>query len=50
MSPQGLDPSAYARAVRAALDEDLGSAGDLTSRAAVPADRRGRASFVAREP
>jgi nicotinate-nucleotide pyrophosphorylase (carboxylating) len=50
VSPQDLDASACARSVRAALDEDLGAAGDLTSQAAVPAGRRGRASFVAREP
>ena len=36
--------------VRAALTEDLGRAGDLTSQACVPADARLRAVFVARKP
>ena len=49
MSPPRLDASECARTVRAALQEDLGAAGDLTSQAAIPAGRRGRASFVARE-
>jgi nicotinate-nucleotide pyrophosphorylase (carboxylating) len=35
--------------VEAALAEDVGS-GDLTTLATVPADRRGRASMIAREP
>jgi nicotinate-nucleotide pyrophosphorylase (carboxylating) len=50
VSPKDLDASACARSVRAALDEDLGIAGDITSQAAVLAGRRGKASFVAREP
>jgi nicotinate-nucleotide pyrophosphorylase (carboxylating) len=36
--------------VRAALREDLGRAGDLTTDAIVPADAVGEARFVAREP
>jgi nicotinate-nucleotide pyrophosphorylase (carboxylating) len=36
--------------VRAALAEDLGRAGDITSQACVPADARLRAVFVARRP
>jgi len=44
------DAAAVRRAVRAALEEDLGGAGDVTTQATIPADRRGRALFVAREP
>jgi nicotinate-nucleotide pyrophosphorylase (carboxylating) len=33
-----------------AAREDLGRTGDLTSRAIIPADRRGKAAFVARRP
>jgi nicotinate-nucleotide pyrophosphorylase (carboxylating) len=36
--------------VRAALAEDLGRAGDITSKATVPADARLSAAFVARSP
>lgn len=46
--PQPLDPETVRRAVRAALDEDLGATGDLTSAIAVPADRRSAGSIVAR--
>ncbi len=35
--------------VRRALEEDLGSAGDVTSRAVIPADATARAQVVARE-
>ena len=38
-----------AAVVRAALAEDLGRAGDITSQACVPADARLRAVFVARK-
>jgi nicotinate-nucleotide pyrophosphorylase (carboxylating) len=38
------------RLARLALDEDLGSAGDLTSLAVIPADLAGSAVFVARSP
>jgi nicotinate-nucleotide pyrophosphorylase (carboxylating) len=44
-----LDAEACARAVRTALAEDLGTAGDVTTRAVVPAGRQGHATFVARE-
>jgi nicotinate-nucleotide pyrophosphorylase (carboxylating) len=37
------------RVVRAALDEDLGRRGDVTTNAIVPAGARGRARLVARE-
>lgn len=50
MSVPALDTGAAARSVAAALAEDLGRAGDVTTLAAVPASRRGKASFVAREP
>ena len=36
--------------VRAALLEDLGRAGDLTTQATVPADARGQVALVARDP
>jgi len=39
-----------AATVRAALAEDLGRAGDVTSQACVPAETRLRAVFVARKP
>lgn len=50
MSVAGPDPAAIRRAVEAALEEDLGSAGDVTTHATVPAGRRARATFSAREP
>ena len=37
-------------AVKAALDEDLGRAGDITSAATIPAEARATAAFVARKP
>src|SRR5579871_1431736 len=37
-------------AVRAALAEDLGAAGDITSAATIPADARATAAIVARRP
>jgi nicotinate-nucleotide pyrophosphorylase (carboxylating) len=36
--------------VELALREDLGDRGDITSEALIPADRKGRAVFVARKP
>ncbi|HMC90761.1 MAG TPA: carboxylating nicotinate-nucleotide diphosphorylase [Gemmataceae bacterium] len=36
------------RLVEMALEEDLGTTGDLTSKAVIPADLQGRAAFVAR--
>lgn len=38
------------RLIALALEEDLGSAGDVTSQALVPADQQGRAGFLAKEP
>ena len=38
------------RLIALALEEDLGSAGDVTSQALVPADQQGRAEFLAKEP
>jgi nicotinate-nucleotide pyrophosphorylase (carboxylating) len=42
------ESAACERLARLALDEDLGSAGDLTSQAVIPADRVGQAVFVGR--
>ncbi|HWU54698.1 MAG TPA: carboxylating nicotinate-nucleotide diphosphorylase [Rhizomicrobium sp.] len=36
--------------VRAALEEDLGRAGDITSTLTIPADKQAKARFVARKP
>lgn len=44
-----LSPLAVDEAVRRALDEDLGRAGDVTSTAVIPEDTRARAIFAARE-
>ena len=44
-----LDPEDVRRAVRAALDEDIGS-GDVTSEATIPADATATAVMVARQP
>ncbi|HEY3445638.1 MAG TPA: carboxylating nicotinate-nucleotide diphosphorylase [Myxococcales bacterium] len=38
------------RLIALALEEDLGSAGDVTSQALVPANQQGRAEFLAKEP
>jgi len=40
---------AVARSVAAALEEDLGRTGDLTTQAVVAAGRKAKATFVARE-
>lgn len=45
-----LSPILVADAVRAALKEDLGRAGDITSAATIPADKSARAVIVARKP
>jgi nicotinate-nucleotide pyrophosphorylase (carboxylating) len=45
-----LPRALYEPIVRAALAEDFGLGGDLTSEATVPAGTRGRASLVARQP
>jgi len=46
----GLPRGMYEDTVRAALAEDLGSAGDLTSDAAIPEDASAVAEIVARKP
>lgn len=43
------DADALARCVAAALAEDLGADGDITTRAVIPPGRRARALFVARQ-
>jgi nicotinate-nucleotide pyrophosphorylase (carboxylating) len=45
-----LPPLLVARAVAAALEEDLGEAGDITTDAIIPADTRGEAAIVVRQP
>jgi nicotinate-nucleotide pyrophosphorylase (carboxylating) len=45
-----LSPLVVEGAVRRALDEDLGRAGDITTAATIPADAKARAKLVAREP
>jgi len=45
-----LPAIAVAEAVRAALSEDLGRAGDITSMATIPADARAKAVIAARKP
>lgn len=44
-----LPPHLVEREVAAALDEDLGADGDITTEAIIPADAEGQASIVARE-
>lgn len=46
----GLDPVAVAELVEAALAEDLGTGGDVTSAATVPADAIASASWTSRVP
>lgn len=48
--PAPLDQLAVARAVEAALAEDLGRAGDVTSAAIIPAGAQARVAIVARKP
>ena len=43
-----LPPLLVEQAAAAALDEDLGQAGDITTDAIIPADARGKAAIVAR--
>ena len=50
MSGGFLNPLLVQDAVRRALEEDLGRAGDLTSHACVPAGRNAEAVIAAREP
>ena len=47
--PLKLPPLLVAREVAAALEEDLGGAGDITTDAIVPADAQGKAAIVARK-
>ena len=47
--PPKLPPPLVAREVAAALEEDLGAAGDITTNAIVPADAQGEAAIVARK-
>jgi nicotinate-nucleotide pyrophosphorylase (carboxylating) len=49
VSSSGFDREAAARCVAAALAEDLGDGGDVTTDAVVPASRKARATLVARE-
>jgi nicotinate-nucleotide pyrophosphorylase (carboxylating) len=44
-----LSPLVIEEAVRRALDEDLGRAGDITSAATIPPKTRARAKLVARK-
>ncbi len=44
-----LSPLAIEDAVRRALDEDLGRAGDVTSTATIPVDAQAHAVMVARQ-
>jgi nicotinate-nucleotide pyrophosphorylase (carboxylating) len=50
MTIASLAPELVADAVAAALREDLGSAGDITSAATIPADATATATFGARQP
>ncbi len=50
MTVPPLPPSWSSRSVRAALLEDLGRAGDITTDAIVPADARAESALVARQP
>jgi nicotinate-nucleotide pyrophosphorylase (carboxylating) len=49
MSLKALPADLLKKFVRAALDEDLGRAGDITSKATIPADKKWKAAFVARQ-
>jgi nicotinate-nucleotide pyrophosphorylase/L-aspartate oxidase len=48
LTAAGLDPADVLRIVRTALDEDLTEAGDVTSRATIPAGQTAVGDFVAR--
>jgi nicotinate-nucleotide pyrophosphorylase (carboxylating) len=50
MTTAFLNPLLIEDAVRRALDEDLGRAGDITTLATIPASATGRLVIVAREP
>ncbi|HVT55187.1 MAG TPA: carboxylating nicotinate-nucleotide diphosphorylase [Xanthobacteraceae bacterium] len=45
-----LSPLIVKQAVKSALDEDLGRAGDITSAATIPAEKQAKAKLVARKP
>lgn len=45
-----LNPLIIDKAVRAALEEDFGRAGDITSMATIPADAKARAVIASRKP
>lgn len=50
MKPSPLSPLIVESAVRRALEEDLGLAGDITSKACIPEDALCRAVIASREP
>ena len=50
MTAAFLNPLLIESSVRAALDEDLGRAGDITSLATIPAGKQARAVIAARKP
>lgn len=50
MSALFINPLSIETQVRAALDEDLGRAGDITSLATIPLSRHAQADFVLRKP
>ena len=50
MTRDFFNPILLDTAVRAALDEDLGRAGDITSQATIPADMQASAVMAARKP
>jgi nicotinate-nucleotide pyrophosphorylase (carboxylating) len=50
MSFTAAEQTAFEQLARWALEEDLGSAGDLTSQAVIPPDLDGKAVLVARSP
>jgi nicotinate-nucleotide pyrophosphorylase (carboxylating) len=49
VTARGIESGALEASVAAALAEDLGSIGDVTTRAVVPASRKAEGRFVARE-
>ena len=50
MSDFYLSPLLFEKAVRAALEEDLGRAGDITTLACIPAGRKAVAVLAPRKP
>ncbi len=49
LAEAGLDPVAILALVSAAIDEDLGGGGDVTTEAVVPFDQKATADFVVRQ-